>query len=57
MKIATTKIPDGANIIIAETEQGRGILGVIDGYSPKGVEGEKATQARKQLLRKIGYKL
>ena len=57
MKIVTTKIPDGANIIIADTEQGRGILGVIDGYSPKGVEGEKYVQARKQLLRRTGYKL
>lgn len=44
-------------VIMAETEQGRGILGVIDGYSPKGVEGEKDIQTRKQLLRKIGYKL
>ncbi len=44
-------------VIVAETEQGRGILGVIDGYSPKGVEGEKDIQARKQLLRNIGYKL
>lgn len=44
-------------VIMAETEQGSGILGVIDGYSPKGVEGEKDIQTRKQLLRKIGYKL
>jgi adenosine/AMP kinase len=44
-------------VIVAETEQGRGILGVIDGYSPKGVEGEKDIQNRKQFLRKIGYKL
>ncbi len=44
-------------VIVAETEQGRGILGVIDGYSPKGIEGEKDVQSRKQLLRKIGYKL
>ena len=44
-------------VIMAETEQGRGILGVIDGYSPKGVEGEKDIQTRKQFLRKIGYKL
>jgi len=40
-----------------ETEQGRGIMGVIDGYSPKGVEAEKDVQNRKQFLRKIGYKL
>lgn len=44
-------------VIVAETEQGRGILGVIDGYSPRGVEDEKDIQNRKQFLRKIGYKL
>lgn len=44
-------------VIVAETEQGRGILGVIDGYSPKGVEGENDIQNRKRFLRKIGYKL
>src|SRR5574337_769195 len=44
-------------VIVAETEQGRGILGVVDGYSPKGVEDKKDIQNRKQLLRKIGYKL
>ncbi len=43
--------------IIAETEQGRGILGVIDGFKPKGVETEKDVQERKALLRKIGYKM
>lgn len=44
-------------VIVAETEQGRGIMGVIDGYSPKGIETEKDVQNRKQFLRKIGYKL
>ena len=44
-------------VIVAETELGRGIMGVIDGYSPKGVETEKDIQNRKQFLRKIGYKL
>ncbi|UCH27616.1 MAG: adenosine-specific kinase [Trueperaceae bacterium] len=44
-------------VIIAETEQGRGILGVIDGFSPKGVEGDEEIAERKGLLRKIGYKL
>jgi adenosine/AMP kinase len=44
-------------VIIAETEQGRGILGVIDGFMPKGVEKEKDIKERKELLRKIGYKL
>lgn len=43
-------------VIIAKTEQGKGILGVIDGFSPKGVEGEKEIQERKEFLRKIGYK-
>jgi hypothetical protein len=44
-------------VIIAETEQGRGILGVIDGVKTKGVEGETEIQARKKFLRAIGYKL
>jgi adenosine/AMP kinase len=44
-------------VVVAETEQGRGIIGVVDGYSPKGVEDEKDIHARKQLLRKFGYKL
>ncbi len=44
-------------VIIAETKQGRGILGVVDGYSPKGVEREEDIQVRQNLLRQIGYKL
>lgn len=44
-------------VIVAETEQGRGVLGVIDGVKTKGVEGEKEQTERKELLRKIGYKL
>ena len=44
-------------VIIAETEQGRGILGVIDGYSPKGIESEADIEDRKNFLRTIGYKL
>ncbi|MBN2303104.1 MAG: adenosine-specific kinase [Anaerolineae bacterium] len=44
-------------VIIAETEQGRGILGVIDGFSSKGVEDDAGIAWRKDLLRKIGYKL
>jgi uncharacterized protein len=43
-------------IIIAESEQGRGVLGVIDGSSPKGVEGQSDIAWRHDLLRKIGYK-
>ena len=43
-------------VVIAETEQGRGILGVIDGFSSKGIETEEDIAARKNLLRQIGYK-
>ena len=43
-------------LIIAETDQGRGILGVIDGQSPLGVETEEDKNKRKEFLRKIGYK-
>lgn len=43
-------------VVIAETKQGRGILGVIDGLSPKGVEDEKGVAWRKDILRKLGYK-
>jgi adenosine/AMP kinase len=44
-------------VIVAATEQGRGVLGVVDGQSPVGVEGERDAGARHALLRKIGYKL
>ena len=44
-------------VIVAETEQGRGILGIVDGQSPLGVEGAADVAARRDLLRKIGYKL
>ncbi len=44
-------------VIIAQTEQGRGILGVVDGFPPQGVEGEEDIAWRKGLLRTIGYKL
>ena len=43
-------------IIVAESEQGRGVLGVIDGNPPKGVESESDVVWRHELLRKIGYK-
>jgi uncharacterized protein len=43
-------------VIVAETDQGRGILGVIDGSAPKGVETESHVQARIELLQKFGYK-
>jgi adenosine/AMP kinase len=62
------EVPEVANIfcatanpvevIVVETSQGRrAILGVADGFSPKGVEEEKDIEERKQFLRKIGYKL
>lgn len=44
-------------VIVAQTEQGRAILGVVDGVSPKGVESEEDIAHRKEFLRKIGYKL
>jgi hypothetical protein len=44
-------------IIIAETEQGRGIVGVVDGSRSKGIEAQEDIKARKEFLRKIGYKL
>ncbi len=43
-------------VIVAETTQGKGILGVVDGLKPKGIEDEKGVKWRKELLRKIGYK-
>lgn len=43
-------------VIIAETEQGRGILGVIDGEKTKGIEGDLDIKERKEFLRAIGYK-
>ena len=43
-------------VIVAESEQGRGILGVIDGSSPKGIEAGADVEWRHGLLRKIGYK-
>ena len=44
-------------VIIAETEQGRAILGVVDGYSPQGIETAENVEARYKLLRQFGYKL
>jgi len=44
-------------VMVAETEQGRGILGVVDGFPPKGVEEEEGITWRKNFLRMIGYKL
>jgi len=44
-------------VVVAVTEQGRGILGVIDGYPPEGVESEEDMAERREMLRKFGYKL
>ena len=44
-------------VIVAETDQGRAILGVVDGFKPKGVEGDEGIAWRKGFLRQIGYKL
>ena len=44
-------------VLVAETELGRGIIGVVDGLTPVGVEEEKQIEVRKDFLRKIGYKL
>ena len=44
-------------VIVAETEGGRGIMGVIDGKKPRGIEGPDDVKSRKDLLRKFGYKL
>lgn len=43
-------------VVVAEMEQGRAILGVVDGFSPKGIEGDEDIAHRKQFLRMIGYK-
>jgi uncharacterized protein len=44
-------------VLIAETAQGRGVVGVVDGTPPKGIEAEPDIEWRKQFLRQIGYKL
>jgi uncharacterized protein len=44
-------------ILVAQTDQGRGILGVVDGASPLGIEDDAAKHERNELLRRIGYKL
>jgi uncharacterized protein len=48
---------NSVEVLVAETSQGRGVIGVVDGLSPKGIEFEKDRKSRKALLRKIGYKL
>ena len=44
-------------VLVAETEQGRGIIGVVDGSSPRGLETSKNISDRRKFLRKLGYKL
>ncbi len=44
-------------VVLAETDQGRGVLGVVDGFSPRGVEDDAEIAWRKNLLRQIGYKI
>lgn len=48
---------NSVQVIVAETEQGKGILGVVDGFASKGIETQKDVTERKSFLRKIGYKL
>ena len=48
---------NATQVVVAESEQGRGILGVIDGQAPLGIEDEAGKKWRKEFLRKIGYKL
>lgn len=44
-------------VIVAETDQGRAVLGVVDGFKPRGIEDDRDREERKQFLRRIGYKL
>lgn len=48
---------NAVQVIVAENDGGRAVLGVVDGVSPKGVEDDKAVAERKAMLRKFGYKL
>lgn len=48
---------NAVQVVVAETDQGRGVMGVVDGSSPKGVESAADKDARNSLLRTIGYKL
>ncbi|HEC96104.1 MAG TPA: adenosine monophosphate-protein transferase [Euryarchaeota archaeon] len=43
-------------VVVIETDQGRGVIGVVDGYTPLGVEGDEDIKERKEFLRTIGYK-
>jgi adenosine/AMP kinase len=43
-------------VLVVETDQGRGIVGVVDGFPPKGVEGDEDKASRREMLRRFGYK-
>lgn len=51
-----TATANPVEVIVAETDQGRALLGVVDGFTPVGVEGEEDRKERIEFLRKIGYK-
>ena len=51
-----TATANPVQVVVAETDQGRAVLGVVDGYTPVGVEGEEHKAERREFLRKIGYK-
>lgn len=51
-----TATANPVQVIVAETDQGRALIGVVDGYKPVGVEDEKKIKERREFLRKIGYK-
>jgi adenosine/AMP kinase len=55
--VVCRRASSGVTFVVAETDQGRGFLGVVDGFSPKGVEDEGEIKWRKDFLRKIGDKL
>ncbi len=44
-------------ILVVETEQGRSVVGIVDGYKPKGVEGKEEKEKRKKIVRDLGYKV
>ncbi len=51
-----TATANPVQVIVAETNQGRSVLGVVDGFTPLGVEKEEDIKERKEFLRKVGYK-
>ncbi len=51
-----TATANPVQVIVAETDQGRAVLGVVDGYTPVGIEDDAARKERREFLRRIGYK-